>query len=612
MLFGRLTLSQKTETDNTDSLESPVPSDIQNSVPTSIFPPEASSSSDPFESFDMFSNLHSSMAPPKPQRTFSDSSTGSTENTNSLSEKKHRAPQSPGYPGDPGDPFKNEKYHPKNGVQVNSPTSEKIERPSLPLPDYESLFPKKRHGVMTNTRWEHVIAEVNQRKMTFQDGKKEMSVDGPGEPFSNKSSILQKRNTSILDQHPRDHQVVSSASTKAMEPKPPLIPPKPANLATSKQHLEVNSEQGRTHERLYSVHGEKTKTGLERNPGASVQSPEDAQMNVKGTLSPIPDLTLDHISMPKKEKPTPTARSAKKSTSPADQSCDADTTGLPLAKPRQAAPSKEPVRQVQPERSMLAFTSSASSQAERKNTGSVTTKSLWEDVAFEEGKLIPVNNTDKTVNVAKEQPFTNVTSALEKQMTEVDPFPSAELISQDPWALPQQTMDQDDFFTGGLKKGKKLEDPRLSSDDFDNIFGSVASTNEMDPFFVPKDDANMFFESVGSKDETDMKKSHNSSPSPQKVYSQKKKLAPKPPEKPVIKDPFLQEADDVEITVSSLAGPKGGETTTATSLSSAFPELLSGSASGGKSTLCAWISPSEVQSGTSPSSGSGGVLTSRR
>lgn len=560
------------------------------------------------------------MAPPKPQRTFSDTSRGSMENvsgvanTSSVSEKKYKAPQPPSYPGDT---FKNEKHDPKNGVQVNSSASGKS--PRLPPPDYQALFPKKRHGVMTDTRWEYIIAEVNQRKMTPQDGEKEMSVDGPNEPMSNKSSILKEKNTLSLNQPHRDYQVVSSDSTKGMEPKQALIPPKPVHLATSKQQVETDSAQGHSHERLYSVHGEKTKTELGRNPGPSVQSQQDTQMKVKGTLKPIPNPILGQISEPNKEKPTPTARSIKKPTSPADQSCDIDTTGLPLAKPRQEAPSKEPARQVQPGQSLLPFTSSASSQMERKKEGSMTDKSLWENVRFEEGKPTPVNNTDKT-NTPKEQPFANVTSAPEKKMTEFDPFPCDELLSQDPWALPQETTDQADLFTSGPKKGKKPEDQKLSSDDFDNIFGSVTSKNEMDPFFVPKDEANLFFDSMASKNETDVKKSHSSSTS-----SQKKKLAPLPPEKPVMgKDPMdrpvLQEVDD-ELTVTSLAGPMGGKTTTATSkahldpftsLSSAIPELLSGSVPGGKSTVCAWVSPSEVQSGTSQNSGGSGVLTSRR
>lgn len=561
------------------------------------------------------------MAPPKPQRTFSDSSRGSMENlsevdkTTGVPEKRYRAPQHPSYPGDP---FKNDKSHPKNGAQVNSSTSESIQRPSLPLPDYEALFPKRRHGVMSDTRWEHIIAEVNQRKMTLPDSEQEMNVDGPDEPMSNKSSNLKEKNTSNLNQHHRDYQVVSSASTKVMDPKQALIPPKPANWPTSKRQIELKSEQGHTHKQLYSAHAEKNKTDLVRKSGTLVQSQQDTEMNIKGNLNPIPDPTLGQISGPEKEKPIPTGRSIKK---PADKKCDVDATGLPQAKPRQGGPSKEPVRQVSLEQTTLAFTSSASSQVERKK-GSPTTKSLWENAGLE-GKPTPVNNTDKTVNIAKE-PLANIPSAPEKKTTEFDPFPSDKLISQDPWALPQLTMDQDDLFTGGLKNGKKAEEQRLSPEDFDSIFGFVASKNEMDPFFVPKDEANISVESVTSKNETHLKKSHHASPSYQKVYSQKKKQAPQPPEKPVMgKDtmdgPVLQEPDDAELTVTSLAEPKGHETTRATSkehsdpftsLSPAIPELLNGS--GGKSTLCAWVSPSEVQSGTPQSSGGGVVLTSRR
>lgn len=543
------------------------------------------------------------MAPPKPQRTYSDSPNGSTENLSgvvnvtSVSEKKYRAPQPPSYPGDT---FKNEKHNSKNGVQVNSTASEKTPRFSLPPPDYEALFPKKRHGVMTNTRWEHIVAEVNQRKMTHQDGGKEMSVDGPDEPMSNKSSVLKEKNAPSLNQHHRDYQVVSSAATKGLESKQALIPPKPANLPMSNPQFDGISEQGRTNERLYSGHEENNKSKIRRNPGPSVQSQQDPRVSVKDTLNPIPDPTLGQISEPKKDKPTPTARNLKKSVLLLNEHIEADTTSLPLAKPREGASSTQPVRQVQPAQSTLTFTPSASSQVERK-------RDLLENAGHEEAKLFTVN---KNVNIPKQQPPANVINAPEKKMIDFDPFPSDELISQDPWALPPHTMDHDDLFTGDLKKGKP-EVQRLSLDDFDDIFESVASKNETDAFFVPQND---------------LKKSHNASPSSQKIDSQKKKLAPQPPGRPIMgKDtmdrPVLQEADDDELTVTSLAEPKGGETMPSTSrahldpftsLSSAVPEMLSGSTPGGKSTLCAWVSPSEVQSGTSQSSGGGGVLTSRR
>ncbi|TSO88127.1 Rab11 family-interacting protein 2 [Bagarius yarrelli] len=588
----RLPLSQKTETDNTDSLAAHVPSDTQNPVSSSSISPETSPSSDPFESFNMFSNLHSSLAPPKPERIYLDST----------------GPQPPSYPGDP---FKNKKHHPKNEMQVNSPTSGKSQKPSLPLPDYEALFPRKRHGVMTDTRWEHIIAEVNQRKMDFEKSQKEMSVDGPEECTIITSSVLKENNT--LNQ--RNNQA-SSYFTKEMEPKQLIISPKSSNLATSTWQLRPISEQG--HKQLHSVQREKSKIDSKRNTEPSVQNQQDTQVIVKKTLNQTPDPTVGQISLPKKEKPTPTARKIKKPISPTDQSRDIDTTGLHVPKARQETLSKEPVRQVQPEENMQAYTTLASSQVEREKEGSMTTKSLWE--SYKEGKPVLINKTNKTVKMPEDQPF-DVTSASEKKMNESDPFPNDELICQDPWALPLQPMEDFDLFTLEQKNRKMPKDQGLSSDDFDNVFGSVTTNFDTDPFFIPKDKANVFLEPVASKSEINLK---NSRPSSQKLYSQGKKTAPQPPGKPErTKDtedrPALQEADD--FPVNNLAKPQGGKANTASSkphmdlftpLSSAVPELLSGSVAEGKGTLCAWVSPSEAQSGISQSSGGGGVLTSRR
>lgn len=580
-----MTLSQKTEPDNTGSLASPVPSDTLNSVPASNLSLQASPPIDLFESFDMFSNLHSFMAPPKPERTFSDSLRGQ---------------QPPSYSGDP---FKNEKHHTKNGIQFSSPTPDKSQRPSLPLPDYEALFPRKRHGVMSDTRWEHIIAEVNQRKMTQEDHEGEMSVDGPEEHGSNKALFLKETTTPNFAQHHRDYQESSPAFTQGVEPKQPLIPPKPANITTSKRPLEPISEQGHAHELFYKVHRERTRPDLGRPPKPSVQGLQDTQANVKGTSNPSPDTTLGQIPEPKQEKPTPTARNVLKPASPVDKSRDVEASDLPVAKPRQGTSSKEPVRQVQPEQ----FTPSASSPVERRKEGHVTNKSLYE--SFKEGKPIPVNKTHKAVNIPKEQP--SVTGSPEKKGADFDPFPSDKLICQDPWALPQQPVDQDDPFTLGQKKGEKPKDQKLFSNDFDDVFGPVASKVEINAFYVPKDQANVLFESVAFKNESDFKKAQNLSPSSQKVNSQKKKIAPRPPGKSVmVKDTVdrqvSHEDDDDELIVNSLPGPESGDDKTA------FAELLPGSAAGGKSTLCAWVSPSEIQTGTTQSPGGGGVLTSRR
>lgn len=68
-----------------------------------------------------------------------------------------------------------------NPVYEEQEASQHRKKLTLPLPDYESLFPQKRHGVQGQTQWDHIIAEVNQkhRDTPSQFSGKEMSVDGP-------------------------------------------------------------------------------------------------------------------------------------------------------------------------------------------------------------------------------------------------------------------------------------------------------------------------------------------------------------------------------------------------------------------------------------------------
>ncbi|XP_049341700.1 uncharacterized protein rab11fip1a [Astyanax mexicanus] len=863
----RLVLSPKPDTDNINPLASPVTSDIQTTSPASILSPKQSDFSNPFESGDMsFSDYHSSVAPPKPQRTFTDSPRGSMENLSSaeysanMSGKKQRAPQPPSYHGDSS----------QNG---SASTNSAGQRPSIPLPDYEVLFPKKRHGVMTSTRWEHIIAEVNQRKMDSRLPHigEEMSVDGPSEPVANKSPGVKEDSLSSLSQHRKNHLEKSSAPTVKVEPKQALIPPKQVQPKPSKQVLEVNSEQVHTTkpepvyatvdrssrsaarvldsesrpEPLYTsvdksrrlsakalesnsrpesmytpvdktnrfaakalegnsrpepayatvnktnrfaakaldsdsrpepVYATVDKTNrfaakvlesksksepaystvdkssrfvakalesdsrpepvyttvdkssrfvakalesdsrpepvyttvdksshfaakvLDSDSGQRVQSLRESQVNKKTTV----DSALDSVvrTSETKEKPTPVVRAGKRSNSPDIPITFDDNVELPSAKPRQRAPSKEPVRQVQPEQpTALSLSSSEHSQETRKRN-SMAGKSLWESTGSEERAEAIVHASDvpdtgKTVEMPKEHSVADVSKDTEKVLLDSDPFPNDKLIPQDPWALPQQNMDMDDLFTGGPKNVKKSNDLGLTAEDFDNVFGSTASKNKTDPFaaaskdqgnaffgsdpskdakdpfsgsvsskdqdnaffgsgsskdandpfsesVAPKDQANPFFASDSSKDlshsqsgsvasktdKTGSDGSSNSSLLIQKGYSLKKRQAPRPPvnsektvsQKPALDNPvpqFAQDAEDVELTVTSVAEPHYGKTTIATSKADLWgmdpftspSQALSSSAtpepgSGGKSALCAWVSPSE--------SGGSGALSSRR
>ncbi|XP_072538493.1 uncharacterized protein rab11fip1a isoform X1 [Salminus brasiliensis] len=662
-----------------------------------------------------FSDFHSSVAPPKPQRTFTESPRGSMENlasgeyTANMSGKNHRDTRPPSYPGDLS----------KNGASgAVSATSQ--QRPPLPLPDYEVLFPKKRHGVMTSTRWEHIIAEVNQRKIDshLPHIREEMSVDGPNEAVPKKSPSF--------DQQPKDHPEKSSAPKMKTEPKQALIPPKqalvppkqalisakqaPVQPKPTRQMLEVNSEKVHTPEPVYATVDKSNRFAaklLGTDTRQRLQSGPELQEKEKRTLDTSPENVFQ--SPETNEKPTPVARAVKKSNSQENSNSDEETTELPLAKPRQRASSKEPVRAVQPEQPTPRSSAlSESAQVEGKK-GPMTSRSLWENTGSDTvGKVSGTPDTARTDEMAKTQSVADVSKDPEKRLMNSDPFPNDKLISHDPWALPQQSVDQDDPFTGGPPKAKDPKGLGLSPEDFESVFGgstptfsgSVADSDkkdpfsgsvidEKDPFFgssfpkgkkdpffgssALKDQKDPFFGSSASNDQKDLffgsvestgkndpffgsiestdkndpffgavgssKKDESgleeSSPAFQKGYSQRKRQAPQPPvsleksvsQKRVVDKPvpqFVQDPEDVELTVTSVAEPHSGENTMATSKADLWgmdpfappSQALSTSATpepglGGRTMLRAWVSPSEVQSISSQSGGSGALIPRR-
>lgn len=271
LLFGRFAASVLPETDN--SQFSPSASTLSPSLPGA-------------PSSGMFSDLHSSLAPPKPPRTFSESPRSSMENLSVVdSLKKRRAPQRPGYPVGSS---MTENYNLDNGAQVHNSS-----QMPLPLPDYETLFSKKRHGVMGQMRWDHVIAEVSQRNW---DHSEEMNVDGPEQQsVSYKPAVLKDRTSVSLNQQQKNHGASQPANLMHKEP---LIPPKSASAASPKPQADV---QYRRH---------------------LPQETEKAR-----------------------EKPTPAGRSLN---SKADR--DSIAEDLPAVKPRQRSVIKDPVGQVQPDK----------------------------------------------------------------------------------------------------------------------------------------------------------------------------------------------------------------------------------------------------------------------
>ncbi|KAG8012169.1 Rab11 family-interacting protein 1, partial [Nibea albiflora] len=215
----------------TQSLESE-PADCQTPSQLCSSPTisESTLSSVPSESPDTFSNLHLSLAPPTISQSPLGSPRGSVENLSSvgssptMADWKKRAMLPP---------------HPVQGSQtggnlasvreINNPAyvevdgSQQGKRMSLPLPDYETLFPQKRHGVQGQTRWDHIIAEVNQRNRDTEPELlgPEMSVDGPVEHGHSLRSSLPQESPAARHHQTQPQEPKPVSSKKAPAPAPP-------------------------------------------------------------------------------------------------------------------------------------------------------------------------------------------------------------------------------------------------------------------------------------------------------------------------------------------------------------------------------------------------------
>ncbi|XP_073694794.1 uncharacterized protein rab11fip1a [Garra rufa] len=547
----RLALSVLSETDNSHSQS---PSDFVDTQSTIHAPPLSPSlSTDQLESFGMFSNLHSSLAPAKPQRTFSELSESSMEDLSAP--KKRMAPLPPGYPRGS---YKTES-HPDNGEQAHTQNSK--DRPALPLPDYESLYPKKRHGVMGQTHWDHLVAEVNQRNWDFSE---EINVDGPERPKPG----LKDRTSVNLNQHQKKQEAPAPVRHKEA-----IIPPKGRAPATPEPSVETNVQHGNIRESLYATVNKPKNSApknLENNPPPAVHSRRAPQETERKT---------DAITQ--KEKPTPAARSIQNVQSKSDDVAKE----MPSVKPRQQSLVKDAVRQVQPDKQVTNQPmTSENNKAEKQHKG-------------QKGSV----SADGLVEVDF---LRTAESPEELHLGKLDPFPSDNLISNDPWALPQQN--EDVLFTRGSKQMGNLED-RTSTVDKKDKKSTNKDTN--DPF------ANLSENSKSPKSERGKQSpsfTEQARATFQRNFSLRKKNSSRqyPTSKSDTENTSLarsvsqssQDADDVELTVTSVAPPSKTDPTLVTSES-----LM-----GGKTTIRAWVSPSEAQPVALQNGGGSAVSNSRR
>ncbi|KAL6114439.1 rab11fip1 [Pungitius sinensis] len=275
----------------TPSLESE-PADCQ--TPSQLCPPPATSestpSSVPSPSSDTFSTLHSFLAPKNSpsgssRGSVEDLSTGS-EQSSPMADKKRRAPVPHSYRAHGG---QNGRKNASVGEIVNPSYVERDEpdkTASPPLPDYDTLFPQKRHGVQGHTRWDHIIAEVNQKHRVFS----EMSVDGPEEDEPSVTVPLPQESPAVRLYQTHSQPTKPGSSRKVTAPTPPKVvaTPDPRSVADSIQsHSQNAPEQWRpnlpaasapvstSRESLPPISRDATKSALLPSVGA-MRSPRSA------------------------------------------------------------------------------------------------------------------------------------------------------------------------------------------------------------------------------------------------------------------------------------------------------------------------------------------------
>lgn len=405
-LLGRLAQTLESEPGECQTPCQPFPSPAKS---------ESTLSSVPSESTDTFSNLHSSLAPPKISRTLSGSSCGSTENLSSvgsgessptMANQKRRAPLPPSYP-EPETPTGGnqipvgELRNPADGTQQGN-------KLSIPLPDYETLFPFKRHGVQAHSRWDHIIAEVNQRHRDSETEPlgPEMSVDGPDERELSPGSSVSQENPPMRKE---ETKLVSSKKVAAPPPPKPVASAAPQSVAGSSQKQSQNiaphslmrpnqsvissvktDHSSSSHRNMKVLHPASASTATSQI--AFDTAPLDDQRTVPGTSN--------------KEAPT--------------------------AKPRQRFSGKE--------------------QAQRDESavnGTVQT-------------LSNVNGVEKTVN---------------ENFGELGPFRSSKVLSSSPWEQLKQNQEVKSIFAGNVQENQRPEDDGMTTDDLDKIFNQEKVTD---------------------------------------------------------------------------------------------------------------------------------------
>lgn len=567
-LLGRLTQSPESDPPDHQPPSKLCPS------PTTF---ESTLSSVPSESPETHSSLHSSLARAGVSPSPSGSPRGSTENLPSvgslatMAEMKRRALLPPLHPehGSPNGGSHAPVREISNPAYVEVDGIQKGKKMSLPLPDYETLFPQKRHGVQGQTRWDHIIAEVNQRHRDvppeFQG--QEMSVDGPEEHRPSVRSSLPQENPALRHHQTQPPETKPVSSKKVAAPAPPKVaaPPYPQIVADSGPRPSQNIARQPA---LQPAVPGPVNTDASSRESLSARSRDEARK----VLQPLPALRTAGQNAPDDQRNT-------------QSSVNKD---VPRAKPRQRISVNEPLQQED-----SVSLNSSNQTLSSSSTSGVDRKGRW----------------------------------AQENFAEFDPFPSADLLSKDPWTQVKQSQ-EDDFFTGSVQK-EKPEDQGMTAEDLNHIFSQEKPADVFAGFnggeYREKDEdsqqASLAFQRV-RRSEPLSSSPHSDNQTSRAQQAPKEETTMNTAHQGLGARTHMNESvtqkhqSDVRSQLNGREDPFGAEPFAVASAWTPSeplqvvmeePEALTEGLSGGKMPLRAWVSPSEIQPVSAQSSNGGGL-----
>ncbi|XP_061527495.1 LOW QUALITY PROTEIN: rab11 family-interacting protein 1 [Phycodurus eques] len=454
-------LSHSLESESSEHLQSEYSEPQTSSAPvdqqwSSPGASESTLSSVPYDSPDTFSYLHSSLAPLRlretppgsPLKSLPDSPCesppGSPSNSIDVSssptiaDKMARAPLPPLYPiyeAHTGGTQELQSSRHTNGSQQDK-------KLSLPLPDYETLFPQKRHGVQGTTRWDHIIAEVNQRRMdiTPELTGPEMSVDGPEDLGETRPSFSEESpDVGYFQTHQQENRRRSSKQVAA--------PPPPKQVST--MHSQSMSDSGQRESQNFGW--------IDESLTRSLPSVTAGMLNMdKTTSESLQEISLDESKNALQQSFLPargtisTSQMDWDSGTPAEQTKHPETSDIhvPTARPRQKSVIKEPTEQ----------------------------EYFGATPAFAD--LHMSGNIQKTPSFSMSEMDKNGKQGTESD-SEFQPYPSTDLLSRYMEVPEKPPRTSEDLYSRVLQTEQKPENSGMTGDDLDQIFNEE---KPVDPF----------------------------------------------------------------------------------------------------------------------------------